>query len=173
MKHSPSSQVANINIQFGKVWKGDVQTTKQRRNSESLQSLLLAAYPYTNRTADPTGEPVVGQTSAGCRSNTWIPDLVLPLPTSVLINFLPIYLATKSRYHQLYFSHRVVGKAKQENGCEIPCRNVLSTMYANTNHYFYSIMRTWLHCIIRRGLQNVGNSLIQKEFWQEAYYFSN
>lgn len=72
--------------------------------------MLLAAYPYTNRTADPTGEPVVGQTSAGCRSNTWIPDLVLPLPTSVLTNFLPIYLATKSRYHQLYFLTELLEK---------------------------------------------------------------
>lgn len=30
MKHSPLSQVANINIQFKKVWKGDGQNTKQR-----------------------------------------------------------------------------------------------------------------------------------------------
>ena len=64
MKHSLLSQVASIDIQFGKVWKGDmrnVQPTKKSRDSDNFESLLLAAHQQTVWQS-PTGEPEWGGT---------------------------------------------------------------------------------------------------------------
>lgn len=119
MKHSPSSQVANINIQFGKVWEGDVQTTRVETQND-FKNLLLAVYPYAGLQFL-LGEPMwwgslletVGQTPG---SQTWLYNY---LQVYYLL-FCPYLLPQKSRHYQLYFPPRVVRKAKQENKCEIP-----------------------------------------------------
>lgn len=78
---------------FGKVM---CRLPNRVETQNDFKNLLLATYPYTDRAAVPARWAyMVGQPSGGCRSNTWAPDLALPLPTSVLLIFLSISLARK------------------------------------------------------------------------------
>lgn len=90
MKHSPSSQVANIQYPIQKSverWCVDYQTEQQLRTILRVSCLLC-----THRQgAEPSWvSQHDGADWAGLQAKSWVPDLALPSPTSVLLTFLPL-----------------------------------------------------------------------------------